>query len=437
MAELTLVKTAAEEQLAQAWDAARGRLPGPALPREEAFRRFARAGLPHRRVEEWKYTDLRALMRQALPLAGSPDAAAEAMARQAGAAFAGIDARRLVLIDGAFVPELSDLAAMEPGLTIGSLAAALAAGDAAVAARLAAGSQAERDPAFALNTAFMGDGVVVRVADGARIERPLHVVALATGGASYQHSLVTVGEGAALTLVESFEGPDGADYQVNAALDIVVGAGAEVARVKLGREGARALHIATLTAEIGARAKFDDFVLTAGGAVTRNQAFVRLDGAHSELGLRGASLLRGRQHADNTLVVDHAAGHCVSREVFKSVLDGDSRGVFQGKIIVRPGAQKTDGRMAANALLLSETAEADAKPELEIFADDVQCGHGATAGALDEDLRFYLEARGIPPKEAEALLIQAFIGTAVEPVAHEGLRDALMAVAVAWLQARG
>jgi Fe-S cluster assembly protein SufD len=147
-------------------------------------------------------------------------------------------------------------------------------------------------------------------------------------------------------------------------------------------------------------------------------------------------MLRGRQHADLTLFVDHAVANCQSREVFKSVLDDESRGIFQGKIIVRPHAQKTDGKMTSNSLLLSETAEADNKPELEIFADDVQCGHGATAGDLDEDLLFYLRARGIPMKEAEALLIQAFIGEAVEGIEHARLRDVLMEKAVEWLKAR-
>jgi Fe-S cluster assembly protein SufD len=151
----------------------------------------------------------------------------------------------------------------------------------------------------------------------------------------------------------------------------------------------------------------------------------------------GANLLNGRQHVDSTLVIDHAARGCESREVFKSVLDGESRGVFQGKIVVRPDAQKTDGRMMTQALLLSDNAEADNKPELEIFADDVQCGHGATAGRLDEDLLFYLMARGIPAKEAEALLIQAFVGEAVDGVEHEGLREVLTGRVEAWLKGRG
>jgi Fe-S cluster assembly protein SufD len=190
-------------------------------------------------------------------------------------------------------------------------------------------------------------------------------------------------------------------------------------------------------AAIGAHARFNAFLFTTGGKVVRNQLFLRFDGEGTLAGIRGASLLKDRQHADVTMVADHTAPACTGREVFKTVLDGEARGIFQGKIIVRPQAQKTDARMATHALLLSDGAEADNKPELEIFADDVQCGHGATSGDLDEDLLFYLRARGIPAKEAESLLIQAFVGEAVEGIEHAGLRDALMDHVAGWLKARG
>ncbi len=189
-------------------------------------------------------------------------------------------------------------------------------------------------------------------------------------------------------------------------------------------------------AAIGAHARFNEFLFTTGGSVVRNQLFVRFAGEGTVAGIRGATLLRGRQHADTTLVADHAVPDCASREVFKSVLDDEGRSVFQGKIIVRPHAQKTDAKMATHALLLSDTAEADNKPELEIFADDVQCGHGATSGALDQELLFYLRARGLPAKEAEALLIQAFVGEAIDGIEHAGLRDTLMEHVAAWLDAR-
>jgi Fe-S cluster assembly protein SufD len=432
------VKTTAEEQLASGWQEARGRLPGAAPLRQAAFERFAKAGLPHRRVEEWKYTDLRALMRDAKPLAGVPDAAARQRARSAGAALASIEARRIVLVDGAFVPELSDLSNLEAGLTIGSLAQALAQGDAAIVSQLGTIVPSD-DVALALNTAFMGDGVVVRVAPGVSLARPIGLVFFNSGtrpASVFTRSLVLIGKGARAMLLEGHEGAANATDQINTALELKVGDDAHVDHVKLTAAGAGALHVSTLMAAIGAQARFNEFLFTAGAAVVRNQMFVRFEGEGTVAGIRGASLLKGREHADTTLVVDHIGRACTSRETFKSVLDGESRSVFQGRITVAPKAQKTDAKMAAHALLLSEDAEADSKPELEIYADDVQCGHGATTGALDDDLLFYLKARGIPAKEAEALLIQAFIGEAVEGIEHAGLRDALMDQVAAWLKAR-
>ena len=441
MADVKVIRTAAETGLAHAYAQARDRLPGDdaiAAQRAAAFDLFAREGLPHRRVEEWKYTDLRVLMREAKPLAGPPDAAAKARAKSAGAILGDVECRRLVFVDGAFVPELSDTAALEPGLRVTSLAAALADADPTLVDKIGRLAPAN-DVAVALNTALMGDGAVIRIGAGATIERPLHLVFVAGDKpvATFMRSLVVAEEGARAMLVESHEGLAGNDYQVNAALELFVGDEAHVDYVKIIGEGAEALHISTLAAAIGGRARFNAFTFTTGGAVVRNQLFLRFDGEGTVAGIRGATLIKGRQHADTTLVASHIARGCQSRELFKAALDGEAHGVFQGRIIVRPGAQQTDAKMMTQALLLSERAEADNKPELEIFADDVQCGHGATAGALDPELKFYLIARGIPAAEAEALLIQAFLGEAVEGIEHAGLREALMEEVAAWLGARG
>ena len=435
------VRTEAETGLAEVYRSSRQGLPGgseTAAVRAAAFNHFAVAGLPHPRIESWKYTDLRRLMRDAKPLAPAPDAEAIADVRTAGALLRGLGLRRLVILNGAFLPEQSDLADLEPGLTVRSMAGALAVDEPLLSQGLGALVPAD-DPALAINTALAGDGVVICIAPGTVIKRPIHLVFVNAGtpAAMVTRSLVVVGGKAAVTLVESHEGPDKSEYQVNTALQLVVGDDARVEHVKVTGEGSAAIHVATLLANLGARVRFNSSAFNAGGAVVRNQSFVLLAGEGSDANLRGVSLLARRQHADTTLTVDHAAPGCQSRELFKSVVDDEGRSVFQGKITVQQLAQKTDAKMMARALLLSDDAEADSKPELEIFADDVQCGHGATTGALDDQLKFYLMARGIPEKEAEALLIQAFAAEVVEAIEDEGIREALLETTLGWLGRRG
>jgi Fe-S cluster assembly protein SufD len=439
-AELRSVKTSAEQALADAYVAARAKLPGDrkvAALRDAAAARFDVLGLPHRRVEEWKYTDLRALLGDAKPLAGAPDEAAKNRAKQAGKLIGDMDARRVVFVNGVLAPDLSDLDNLSEGLTIRSMAAALTAGDAVVAEHLGKVATPDRESMVELNTALMRDGAVIHIARGATVERPIHLVFAATGdkpASMFTRSLVVIEQGARVMLVESHDATAG--QQVNTALELVVGDNAHVDHIKITGGPDDLIHVSSLMATVGAHARFNDFAFNIGGGVVRNQTFIRFDGEGTLASLRGTSLLKGKQHVDSTLLVDHKASGCQSREVFATVLDGESRGVFQGKIVVRPHAQQTDARMMTRALLLSDEAEADSKPELEIFADDVQCGHGATTGALDEELKFYLMARGIPEVEAESLLIQAFVGEAIEGIEHAGLRDALMGQVVTWLRKR-
>jgi Fe-S cluster assembly protein SufD len=440
-AEVLPMKSNAELALAEAFAAAKAKLPGDgpvAALREAAFQRFDATGLPTWRAEQWHYTDLRGLLREAKPLAGTPSAAAKERAQEAGRLIGDMDVRRVVFVDGVFAPDLSDFDNFSPGLTIRSMAEALTAGDALAIANLGKVTAAEQEGVVALNTALMRDGALIHLAKDATLERPIHLVFAATGdkpASVFTRSLVVIEPGARAMLVESHDAAAG--HQVNTALELIIGDNAHVDHIKITDGPADLVHVSSLMATIGANARFNDFAFNIGGGLVRNQLFVRFEGEGTLAGLRGANLLKGKQHADSTLVVDHKAGGCQSREVFASVLDDQSRGVFQGKIIVQPHAQRTDAKMMTRALLLSEDAEADNKPELEIFADDVQCGHGATSGALDEDLRFYLMARGIPKAEAEALLVQAFVGEAIEGIEHAGLRDSLMEQVVVWLKARG
>ncbi len=431
------IRTPAEQALAAQIEALRPKLPGKgavARLREEAGNAFLQGGLPHRRIEEWKYTDVRAALREAAPLAAPPDAKALAAARALDP-LPGVDARRIVLVNGSFVGELSDLKNLEKGLAIRPLAAALAKGD--LPARFATLAPDNYDALFALNTAFLNDGVIIEVAANAAIERPIHVMHAFVGDApvaTFARVFVSVGKGGRATLVESFVG-SGKAHQGNSASELILDEASALVAVRADVEDA-GWRYTNVLAEIGKNARLNTFALTTGAALSRNALTVRFQGEKAEATLAGATLLRGRQHSDTTLVVDHAQPGGSSREVFKSALDDESRGVFQGRIVVRPGAQKTDARMMTGALLLGEAAEADNKPELEIFADDVQCGHGATAGALDENLLFYLRARGIPRKEAEALMVESFVGAPLDTIAHEGIREVLAERVRAWLAER-
>jgi len=439
---VALAKTGTERAPSDIFALARDRLPGAgkiAEARRQAFEAYERAGLPHRRIEEWKYTDLRVLMREVLPPAPEPDAAALKRAAAALELHAIAGVRRLVLVDGVFAPKLSDTADLEKGLNIRTLCEVLEAGDSALQAQLLAPENS--DAMVALNSAMMTDGVVIEVADGAALTQPLHIVHIAGGAepaAMFTRSLLRIGRAASATVVESFIAADGAKaYQVHDFLVVSIGDGARLDHVRLIEDGREAFNISSAVVTLGANAHFNTFGMTSGSNVSRYQPVIAFAGEGSRVEANGVNLLNGRQHADTTLLLDHAVPNCASREIFRAVIDDRGHSVFQGRIIVRPHAQKTDAKMMTRALLLSDEAEADNKPELEIFADDVTCGHGATAGALDESLLFYLRARGLSEKEAQALLIQAFVGEAIESIANDALRELAISAAERWLAARG
>jgi Fe-S cluster assembly protein SufD len=439
---LVLAKTDSARSAGDVFATARDRLPGTgkvAELRQRSFEAYDRAGLPHRRIEEWKYTDLRALMRQLLPLAPAPDSAALERAKAALASIAVADAQRLVLVDGVFVPALSDLSAPEAGIDVRTLRDVLEDADNDARADLL-DSGAIAGPMISLNAAMATDGALVSFAGGAAPKRPVHIVHVATrsSAAIYTRSLVTIGKGAKATLLESFVAAEGAkSYQAQDTVTVRLGDEAELQHVRLMDDAPDAINITNAIFSIGAKSRLNTLNMTSGGGVSRYQGYLTFAGEGSEATANGVSLLKGRQHADNTLFLDHAVPNCFSREIFRSVLDDRAHSVFQGRIMVRPGAQKTDAKMMTRALLLSDEAEADNKPELEIFADDVACGHGATTGALDESLLFYLRARGLSEKQAQAMLIQAFVGEAIESIANDDLRELAMATAERWLAARG
>ena len=431
---VAVAKTGNGRAVSDLFASAEGRLPGsPAViaARREAFETYERLGLPHRRIEEWKYTDLRALVGEVLPLAAAPDAAALKRAADAVKAHAIAGARKLVLVDGVFVADLSDVKALVSEVGLKTLRETLEK-DAALLKTVST------DAVIALNAAMATDGVVLSIADGAQLSAPIQIihVAMAASASAFTRSQLAVGNGARATIIESFVAAGAKAYQVSDAVIVTIGDNADVAHIRLLDDAPDAVNITSQFVTVGANTKVNFFNMTTGAAVSRLQGFITLAGEGSELAINGVNLLKKTEHGDTTLVVDHAVPNCVSREIFRAVIDDRAHSVFQGRIIVRPDAQKTDGKMMTRALLLSDEAEADNKPELEIFADDVSCGHGATAGALDESLLFYLKARGLPEKQAQALLIQAFVGEAIEQIADDGLREHVIGIAERWLERR-
>jgi Fe-S cluster assembly protein SufD len=428
-------KTKAEQALTQQFEAVAGRLPGDAAigeARKAAIGVFAALGLPHRRIEEWKYTDLRNAIKEALPPAVAGDASVSRQdVDRALEGLAGLDAFRIVFVDGRYRAELSDEAGA-PGLEVVPLAAVLPKSEGLIAS-----NSPGQDAVIALNTAFMTDGALVRIADGAKVAKPLLLV---FARASKQPSLITtrnivrVGAGAHATLIEAYVTiPEAAAGQTNTLSEVMVGDGAQFTHLKVTLEGNAATHLASWMTTLGAEASYRAFHLTASTALVRNSLHALFQGEDSKVDISGAFLGRGAEHIDTTLVVDHAVPQCESRELFKGVLADRARGVFQGKVIVRPDAQKTDGKQMAQALMLSEDAEFDSKPELEIHADDVVCGHGSTAAEIDTDLMFYLRARGIPPETARAMLIESFVGEALDKIEDEAVRAALTQIALSRL----
>ena len=439
---VALAKTETGRALSDAFALVRDRLPGAgkvAEARQQAFDAYERAGLPHRRIEDWKYTDLRVLMREVLPLAVAPDAAALKRAAAALKPHAIAGATRLVLVDGVYAAELSDVVGLEAGVRVQTLREVLQNGDSEASGDLLNVDVAD-NAMISLNAAMMTDGVLVTVADGTVASKPIQIVHVATraSAAAYSRSFLQLGKRARATLIENFVGAEGAKaYQTNDAVIVCIGEGAELEHVRLMADASDAINVSTAVFTIGARARLNTFNMTSGGLVSRYQGYITFAGEGAHVATNGVNLLNGRQHGDTTLFMDHAVPNCDSREIFRSVVDDRGHSVFQGRIIVRPDAQKTDAKMMTRALLLSDEAEADNKPELEIFADDVTCGHGATTGALDESLLFYLQARGLPEKEAQALLIQAFVGEAIESIASDSLRELAISAAQRWLAARG
>jgi Fe-S cluster assembly protein SufD len=384
-----------------------------AVPQTKAELAYDGMALPHSRMEDWRWTNLRVLIDKPYPPRIAVTAtAAEIDKLVKSSPFAKIAGPRLVFVNGRYEPGHSRFAglAVKPGIT----------------PRIA------DEPVLSINAAFATDGVHLRL-DGTA-DTPVELVYIATAGEPRTiaiRNVIDVAPNASATLIETHLGSG--DYLANSVTEIVVNEGARLDRIKVQLDDRDAIHLSHAFVTLKARATLRDFTLTSGARVNRQNGSYAFRGEGADAKICGAYLLAGKQHADTRLVVDHLVPKCTSREVFKCVMDGHARGIFQGKVVVARDAQKTDGKQSSHALLLSETAEFDAKPELVIFADDVVCGHGATSGDIDRNQLFYLRSRGVPEDEAKSMLIAAFVGEAFENIDHDGIRGELVRFAENWL----
>ncbi|MBI4985713.1 MAG: Fe-S cluster assembly protein SufD [Rhodocyclales bacterium] len=403
-------------------------LPWLAQTREEALTAFIDSGFPSLRDEDWKYTSVAAIEKTrfnpAPPANGAAiDAAALMALRLPGA-------HVLTFIDGHYAPAQSKLGALPAGVVVAGLADTLEREPDRLRTPFGHPAVGYASGFAALNVAFMSDGAYVHLSPGATLEEPLHLLFVATrpSQATHLRNLVLAEAGSRVCVVEHHAALGATGYFNNVVTDIVAGRGAAVSHYKLQEESLDAFHVAAVNVALGADASFVSAALALGGALARTDIAVALDGTGASCSLDGLYMTDGRQHIDHHTRIDHAQARGTSREFYKGVLDGASRAVFNGKVIVRAGAQQSDAQQTNRNLLLSEQAEIDTKPQLEIWADDVKCGHGATVGQLDPDQVFYLRARGLEDAAARKLLVFAFAGEIVERIALAPLRQRLDAL---------
>ena len=409
--------------------------------REASFARFKSKGLAHKRIESWHYTDWRSAQAQLYPIVNAPDAdQMKTLADQiSDLQPLAQNTLRLVLVDGVFVPGLS-ASALPSGVTLTTLSQALATGHKLSRDVLVASALGETDSMLSLNAALANEGVLIEIAQGAKIEQAIELIFIGSGVKArslFSRSAVFMSAGSELRLIERHVNA-GIAMQSNQALYFNLAKGARLDHLLVCDQGdVSSLDLMSLMARLEAGADYSTLSLMLGSALRRRQSFVQIAGEEARFHASGVNLINRKDHLDLTFSVEHLSPHCESREFFNSIIDDQATGVFQGRVSVAREAQKTDGRMKSRAILLSPEASMLNKPELEIFADDVACGHGATCGELDQDQLFYAQARGIARPEAEAMLLEGFAAEIFDDVKDEFVKEALRAQIRRWLVQRG
>ncbi|WP_428428814.1 Fe-S cluster assembly protein SufD [Pararhizobium sp.] len=418
--QTAITMTAAETALVDAYTAQIGELPGEGAvlsARDSLLANLRQQGLPTRRVESWHYTDLRALLR-AVP-AYDPTA----FAQKVDPLVPGSSV--LAVLNGK-----ADTKNLPAGINVRSYAESLIDG-------VAAADLVERDQDDAIgriNGSFVRDGFEIEVPEGTVLEQPLEFQLVQSAGQSHSRFPVTFGANSKATIIERHLSVNDAASLVTVVSDLILDEGAEITWIILQQQGASDSHLAQVNFDLGTNAKLRLFIINAGGKLVRQEVHGVTTGEGADFKMRGINLLGNETHTDVTFTLGHDVPNTTSTEILRNVLFDRAKGVFQGQIRVAPDAQKTDAKMACNTLLLSDDADFSAKPELEIFADDVQCGHGATVIDINPTHLYYLRARGIPENKARAMLVNAFVDEIVEELEHEGLIETLETIIAAWLE---
>ncbi len=406
--------------------------------RQSAVERFAETGFPMLQEEDWKYTDVRPIERAAfMPL--PQDAALPAVPTAGQFRLDGLSGPRVVFIDGRFSASLSAVGPLPEGATVTTLADALNSQPQVLEAHLGRYLPADGHGFAALNTALLADGAFIHLGAGTRLEQPIHVLYLTTAGAALllPRNLIIAERDSEVTIIEHYAAVGDMAYFTNSLTEIFAGDNSTVEHYRVQEENRAAFHVSGVHVQINRSSRVISHALDLGGRLVRNDLRAVLADTGGECHLNGLYFAADRQHIDNHTHIDHAQPHCTSREFYRGVLSGRGRAVFRGRIVVRPDAQKSDARQVNNNLLLSRDAEADSQPQLEIYADDVMCSHGATVGQLDEDALFYLRTRALGDAEARDLLTYAFAREVLDRVRLAPLRVRVEHRLAAALRERG
>jgi len=395
--------------------------------RKDALSAFDELGFPTTRNEEWKYTNVAPIAKENFTHILKPESHTVTLDDVKRYGYEGLDAHLVVFVDGHFDKQLSSIRDLPDGVKIGSLAEELRADSAPVKQHLGKYVSYEDDAFTSLNTAFIIDGAFIYLPENALVEKPIHLLFISSDRnepfVTYPRNLVVAGKHSKATIIETYTGLNNNRYFTNTVMEVYVDENAHIDHYKIQEESTEAYHVSTQQVYHRANSNFKSNAVTFGGLIVRNNPRATLDAEGVESTLNGLYLGTGRQLIDNHTTIDHAKPHCNSHELYKGVLDGNARGVFNGKIFVRLDAQKTDAKQTNQALLLSDEATLDTKPQLEIFADDVKCTHGATIGQLDEEAMFYLQTRGIEKEMARNILTYAFASDVINHMDIKELKD--------------